>query len=746
MYLPTANSTNRLIITNSGYFASLLTVRAIAGVDKLSTPFSYDITTETNDWLDIDDYIGSELSLTITSHNGNRHIHGLISNVTKTQISSYTFTLRPWFWFLTLTKNSRAYENKTAIDIIKDILTYHNFNHIDYSKLTKKLSPYELCIQYNESDFDFINRILADNGIFYCFEHSETQHTMVLYDTAFNNKYEPELSRADINKNNQQFKLGLNSVTAIDSNPFALDKPIKISAENKHHNPKLSATLSEHHHLTINAKQKINAQDFTNHNTIIDCDRPSMTPGIRTILDDKPLLVLEQRMDIVEPGGNQSNDAKRHIQITLSPLTNDYTPPLIPWPKIPSIQIAIVTGRESANYLDIDQHARIKVQFHWDRYNEYNEHSSCWLRVAQQQASNDAGTFFTPYIGEDVIVSFLDGHPNRPVILGTVNNSILKPAFDNQKTPYLYGYKRFSCPDGQVKYQEFSFNDQPNNEQITIQTSRDYNNIVQGDSQLAITQSQTNQVLTGNLTAQSLGDTLVAADQGITYQVGRSQLVIDPTGIHLDADKVQITTGTTGALPLPDANSSWLSHTWALLGYLLAFVAFIPLDEFGAGEAGQAEIVADIISTTKIADPGTIEGRMAVARQFYLDAGYQPEKIGYELNGIDFSKPLSVEEIQPESVMSQYQIEGRRLGRYFSDGTHSPSELGINPRGLNIDTGEIEDKISKFYKFKQPALSLKSTSAPIEDTWSVMDESFATEGGGTQYFIPDNTNIDEVLK
>jgi type VI secretion system secreted protein VgrG len=190
---------------------------------------------------------------------------------------------------------------------------------------------------------------------------------------------------------------------------------------------------------------------------------------------------------------SESEEERYHNRFTAVAADVQWRPRrTLPRPRIRGIQTAIVTG-PAGEEIHTDEHGRVKCQFHWDRLGTMDDHSSCWIRVMQTWAGNGWGTWILPRIGMEVIVSFVDGDPDRPVVTGCLYNGDNRPPYSlpEQKTKSTY---KSNSSLGGGGYNEFRFEDKKGDEEIFTHAQRDYNEVVEHDHNTLVHNCQTNTV------------------------------------------------------------------------------------------------------------------------------------------------------------------------------------------------------------------------------------------------------------
>ena len=373
-------------------------------------------------------------------------------------LAHYQATLRPWFWLLTRKSDCRIFQNKTVPDIIKEVFQDNGFSDFKLS-LTNEYREWENCVQYRETDFNFISRLMEQEGIYYFFIHEDGKHTLHLAD--FINAHEsiidpdvPYYPRSDnanadvdfindwrITRNLQpgaymyrdfDFKKPKASMDAKLINPFEHD----YSEYEIYDYPGEYVTADEGSNYVASRLEElqVNYEQLQGEGNV----RTLYSGGLFTLSNypredqNREYLVISASYQLqsgeYESGtGGGQDDIYTCSFTAISSDTPYRTKRTTPKPIVQGPQTAIVVG-PSGEEIWTDEYGRIKVQFHWDRYGENNENSSCWMRVSQVEAGSGWGAMHLPHVGHEVIVSFMEGDPDRPIVTGRVYNDVNKPA------------------------------------------------------------------------------------------------------------------------------------------------------------------------------------------------------------------------------------------------------------------------------------------------------------------------------
>ncbi len=425
---------------------------------------------------------------------------------------SYSVSIVPWFWFLKNRINSRVYQNETLEEIFTKVCEIYDFANFSFS-LTEELQKIPYCVQYEESDFNFLSRLMEKLGLFYYFSYESKRHVMHIVDT--NSKLELLEDTEVTNLLDGTSKLRdwrhryRYCSTKISVNDFDFEKP----------NHKLLTETSSVLKLKNgdNLARYMYARDFKENDQGEKIARVLMEENETrfnaiTATSENKAMALGKRFTYRLREGGQDNGKDFVIRrIEHEAIDNSFIPDnndanvyrnklecfsdkqqfraatVTPKPRIDGVQTAIVVGK-TGDEIYTDDYGRIKIQFHWDLYGEKNEKSSCWVRVSTPWAGSKWGTIATPRVGQEVIVTFEEGDPDRPLVLGGVYNNTHMPPYVGQKN--VAGMKSRSSKGGDKStYNEFSFDDTKGEEKVTLNAQKDFNASVGNNSSTSVTAS-----------------------------------------------------------------------------------------------------------------------------------------------------------------------------------------------------------------------------------------------------------------
>ena len=511
---------NRLISIATPLADDELLLTSFHGSEYISRPFQFQVEMISyNLNIDPKKLIGERVTITVQNEL-ERTFNGYVSHFSFGEIKSdnlreYRVTVVPWLWFLSKTQNQRIFQNLNAKDIVSKVFDDLGFK--DYDFRAQGGSVREYCVQYGESDLNFISRLLEEEGIAYYFKQDGEKHTLILVDKK--NAYE-ECTEAEVT-----YSKGNMPGSQI------------TKWEHKHEFRKGEWTLNDYNFkepaknliAETGTRSKFASNDKFEHYEypgLYDTTAGKTLGAIRADAEEVPMNTVDGAGDCTsfyaggvfkltkhdtksEKGGyiitsihhrafdtsyfsGNEGQSEYGNNFTCIPADVHFRPiqthkkPVMKGP-----QSAIVTG-PSGEEIYIDEFGRIKVQFIWDREGKKDENSTCFLRVMQSWAGNGWGASFIPRMGHEVIVSFLDGDPDRPIVTGTVYNGTNKPPYSSKTQS---GIKTRSTKGGTpANYNELRFEDKKGSEQVYIHAEKNLDAMVENDETLTVDHDRTKSI------------------------------------------------------------------------------------------------------------------------------------------------------------------------------------------------------------------------------------------------------------
>lgn len=449
---------NAFISVTTPFGADELLLDLCQGSESISQPFQFSLSMRSaSTSLAAATIIGASVTVKLALANGpTRYINGIASRFMHLggdrEFSSYYAEIVPKLWLLTLSKDRIVYQNKTAADIIKAVLD--KFAVTYDAKLTATYTSREYCVQYDETAFDFISRLMEEEGIFYFFTFTNGGHKMVLGDAtsahvactdAATLRYGPGVGGRNMVDviTRFEFESRLVSLKHTFSDYNYLTPTTALLADNS-----ASAGKGEQYEYpgghqvladgTQRAKIRVEADQVESNVAHGDSYCYPLTAGTKFTLADHFRTDLNIS-HVVRTVTHTASNEKYTNGFEVFPATVPFRPPRVTArPRVAGSQTAFVVG-PSGEEIWTDEHGRIKIQFHWDRVGKKDENSSCWVRVSQAWAGQGWGSLFLPRIGHEVVVSHVDGDPDRPIVTGSVYNKekttpVALPSMQTQST------------------------------------------------------------------------------------------------------------------------------------------------------------------------------------------------------------------------------------------------------------------------------------------------------------------------
>ena len=494
-----------------------LVVQSMTGEEEMGRLFSYQLQLlSMNPELHFEKVVGQQVTVTLSLADGERHFNGFITEFTflgQTAVyTRYHAVVRPWLWFLTRTSDCRIFQNQKVPDIIKAVFKDNGMSEIE-DTLGAPYRKWEYCVQYRESDFNFVSRLMEQEGIYYYFKHAMGNHTLVLADNMDKHKPFPQYEKIPFVPSSGEMNIERNdhldrwaatqSIIPIkyamrDYNfkkPKVLVKGLQISefkSEKKHayalRDPEIFDYPGEYVELDEGKEYvKLRMQELACQHERVETSGPcrGLAPGHKFKLEDFPrkeqnkeyvvVSVSHQINDTGYVSGGVAQDLYTCNAVVLDKKIPFRSARSTPKPIVQGPQTAKVVGPKKEE-IHTDEWGRVKVQFHWDRYGEENENSSCWIRVSQAWAGDGWGGVHIPRINQEVIVSFMEGDPDRPIITGRVYNAdrmVHKdlPLPTNKTQSYVRS--RSTKGGGPDNFNEIRMEDKKGSEKLYFQAEKD---------------------------------------------------------------------------------------------------------------------------------------------------------------------------------------------------------------------------------------------------------------------------------
>jgi type VI secretion system secreted protein VgrG len=578
----------RLLHLDTPLGGDVLLPRSFTATEGLSTLFHYHLVLASeNTDIDFDQLVGKPATLSVRHSDGvsQRYFNGYISRFVQKQelgrLATYEAELVPWLWFLTLTADCRIYQWKTVPEVIDD--TFQRYSFSDYRMdLVMSHTPWEYCTQYRESAFAFVSRLMEIEGMYYYFEQQDGEHTLVITDHRSTHKpcpyqsdfrYEKVIGEGyrhtddTIYKWIPEKKVRPGKYTHRDYN---FEKPddllqaqmTEIAEETSENwgeddedreNPEYEiydypGEYEDRMDADDWARLRIEEQETDHDVADGDSNCRSMLPGFKFTMQDhfrqdqnrEYLLtkVVHSGQEGTIFGGTDEGEAHYENQFSCMPADVQYRVRKTKHHQMLGSQTAFVVGPPGEE-IHTDQYGRVRVKFHWDRRPGRPEDSSCWIRVMHQWTGTNWGHQWIPRIGQEVIVDFLEGDPDRPIITGCVYNqdNMVPWTLPDNKT--VSGFKTHSSKGGGAdNFNQIRFEDKKGEELLSIQAEKDRYILVKHDDTEHVQHDQTINI--DHDQTQTIGHDQteeVKHDQKLTVDHDRTEEVKNDETITIDHDQ-----------------------------------------------------------------------------------------------------------------------------------------------------------------------------------------------------------------
>jgi type VI secretion system secreted protein VgrG len=572
---------NRYLLIESSLGPNELMLGSLTGTEEISSLFSFrlDLFSE-NPRIKFEDVLGKPLAFGIvgTETGDIRYVHGLVTSFTQLpgneRLSRYQATLSPKLWILTRKQNCRIFQKLSVPEILKKVLT-----GLDVSwELRASYKPREYCVQYRETDFNFVSRLMEEEGIFYFFKHTKNAHKMVIADMPVSHPEIPGCKslpydevaggvrdEAHIHEwvRTQDLESGKYSLRdycyATPTDDMSVEEMILESVQvgKITHRLKVGGNdqfeiydypgrygICEQEEGEKNAgraiaKRKVEYLEMSQFLIRGESNAPDFSAGhkfgFRRYRDADGSYILTRVTHAAEEGGFHSNSkaGENHYNNIFEciPTSLPYRPAQkAVKPVVQGCQTAVVVG-PSGEEIYTDGHGCIKVQFHWDREGGKDSSSSCWVRVATLWAGEQWGMVHIPRIGQEVIVDFLEGDPDCPIVVGSVYNGHNLPPYPLPESKTQSGIKSRSLSGSGDNYNEIRFEDQKGSEEILVHAEKDMTVEVEHDRTTTI----------GNNDSTSIGSKMnTNAGSEIVLETGASKIVMKAGG-EIEISGINIT-------------------------------------------------------------------------------------------------------------------------------------------------------------------------------------------------------------
>lgn len=511
---------NRSLQIETSLGGDELLLTAFTGEEELSRLFQFDLSLVSMD-ADIaaDKIVGTNLTFSIDYGDGSqkRYFNGFVQRFVAGDESPegervYRAAVVPWLWFLTQTTDCRIFQEMTVVEIIEQIFDDLGFSDFDTSQISGTHPTREYCVQYRESDFEFVTRLMEEEGIFYFFKHEDGKHEMVMADST--GAY-VDCEESAVDYPAEELASGMVTPHILSwEHAYEFRTGAWAHTDYNFKTPKQKLLTSEKTLMKFQGVQDYEQYDYPGeyldkgtgsplarvrmeeleleHNLVLGTSGcKSFTPGGKFKVERHRCKSEENKSFVVKKifhtanekggyhSGSDTSGPEYENRFECFPDSATFRASRITSkPIVQGCQTAIVSG-PSGEEIYVDEFGRVKVQFHWDREGKNDDKTSVWMRVSQIHAGKNFGAIDIPRVGEEVIVSFLEGDPDRPIITGRVYHAENMPPFGLPGSKSISGLKSKTYKgDG---YNEYVMDDSPGNELIREHGQFDKDSTIEND-------------------------------------------------------------------------------------------------------------------------------------------------------------------------------------------------------------------------------------------------------------------------
>ncbi len=535
-------------------------------IERLSEPFVILVEGFCEDEVDFLPHLGKPVSLGVGDRTEHvRYFHGLLTEAALLKVdgsgSHYRLTLRPWLYLLDQNRDYRIFQDKSVVDIAKKVFADLGMNDVGFDKLSATYRKRDYCVQYKESDFNFVSRLFEDEGIYYYFQHDKAAHKLILCDGKSAHKAAPHYETVNLKPVhgaqtvfqdtlatwNERVSTAGQAIVTLRSFDFIKPQtPVEAKVEGASQHPgdaleiyEFLGDFDDKAVATTRGKSRLAAARAQRRVFLGGGDAPGLACGGLFSLAQAPVdrynreyLITGLRYH-VEVEGHRSGEvrASRGVDVEAIPSDTLFRPPLrAPKPYARGPETATVTG-PSGEVIYVDEHGRVKVRFHWDRSRDDPGKTSCWMRVSHHSAGEGFGHVVLPRVGQEVVIDFLDGDPDRPLITGRIYNAQRKHTYGlpAEKTRSLwrsqtvgeagsYSGAEKQPPSGKG-FNEIRFEDKGGSEELYVHAQRDRVTDVLLDDKLTVQRDRTDRIGRDRKVAIKHDETLSVETGDETHEV-----------------------------------------------------------------------------------------------------------------------------------------------------------------------------------------------------------------------------------
>ncbi len=554
---------DRVILAHSPTGSDTLLFKSLSGTEQLSHLYEFEVellSAQNN--IDLKGLLGKPLTIEVRTHPATpRYLNGFITRMTLAgreehgeRYYVYRATLRPALWYLTQNRDFKIWQEKSVPEILKTLL--NDYQIPIENALTYTYRQWGYCVQYNESDFEFISRLMEHEGIYYYFRHEMGEQTLVLVDSPDAHTtlsgYEQvpyHLSPGDMLVKTE----GIQSWSVTDAitpglyshDDYDFRKPRATLFEARQNPRSFAAKKAEvydwpgrfvdHQDGQFYARVRQQEMEAQHEQMSGVATAVGIAPGYRFNFTHAPRLEDEGEYLTVSAtylltenhyASSSAQQGEHHIEFAVVPASLNWRPQRqTAWPRTYGPQTAEVVGPEGEP-IWTDKYGRVKVKFRWDRHGRGDDTSSCWVRVSSAWAGWKYGGVQVPRVGEEVVVDFINGDPDRPIITGRVYNEDSMPPWDLPDDATKMGFMSRSKNGSKDNASFLFFEDRLGNESFDMHAERDMNISVENNQNVAVDGAHNEIVQKATTyTHKDTRDTTVDKHDTQTFNSGRTLTV-----------------------------------------------------------------------------------------------------------------------------------------------------------------------------------------------------------------------------
>jgi len=526
---------NRPLRVSTPLGKDVLLLERFSGEERVSSPFRFtlDMLSE-NPAIEASSILRKPVRVTIVlPGGGERVVHGHISRFAqlgrRSGLTAYRADMVPWLWFLSLSSDCRIFQNVSITEIVEQVFKEAGFSDFKI-KVLKPLAQRDYCVQYRESTLDFVSRLLEEEGLFYFFEHSGSKHELVITDSEGQVPDCPVVETLRMSTSDSYGMVEDPVVLSLQVEQAAITGAVSLNSyDYEHPSRALLASIAGQQpnevydyffgytekadgerYARIRLEQKEAEQQLVRGES--NC--AALTSGHKFELVEHPSHKANQAYHVVVvrhaasiPNYTSNGDEFDYVaSFDAIPASVPYRPPLRTLrPSVRGTQTAIVTG-PAGEEIYTDKLGRVKLHFHWDRRGKLDENSSCWVRVSSAWAGKGYGNFSIPRIGQEVVVDFLEGDPDQPIVVGRVYNAEQSPPCDPGGKGGVISGLRSKSHKGSG-FNEMTMDDTAGKEKISIHAQYDMITDVGHDDTQTVKNNRTVSITEGNLSEDVVAGT-----------------------------------------------------------------------------------------------------------------------------------------------------------------------------------------------------------------------------------------------